>query len=287
MRTLFMVLSFVGSFAVAGRAQEQPAPPAPIVVAVLDLKSVGGADAQASALTTMLTAEVGATAGHRAVSRNELKAVVAHQATSQLMGCESAECMADIGKLVSAQRILTGEVAKLEGAFAVSLTLIDISDGEPRIAARQEAAWRGREDELLLLARPLVQRLLDAEHAADHVGQVEVFTVDGASLIVDGKPAGQTPLPGPLSGLPTGPHVLEVQKEGYLSQRLDIIVARHETTVARADLEEMALMDQPWFWAAAGGVVLVAGGAAVGVTTWAVVSQPKDTVVTLGKPKAP
>jgi hypothetical protein len=252
------------------------------VVAVLDLKAAGGAEASAAAVTTMLTAEVAALPGYRAVTRNELRSILAHQADAQLTGCAEIECMANVASLVSAKRIIIGEVSKLQGATALSLTLVDTSNGEPRISARQEVAWRGRDDELLLLARPLVQRLFDAKNAAQHKGSIELFAVDGASVIVDGRPAGTTPFKGPLRELATGAHTLRLEKEGYLPQTVDVVVARNETTLARVDLVEMAITDQPWFWAAAGGVVLVAGGAAVGITAWAMLTQPKDTKVSLG-----
>jgi hypothetical protein len=75
---------------------------------------------------------------------------------------------------------------------------------------------------------------------------------------------------------------VRLQKDGYKPLAVDVVVARNESTLARVDLIEEALTDQPWFWAAAGGVVLVAGGAAAGITTWAVISQPQPTQVTLG-----
>ncbi len=254
------------------------------VVAVLELTASKGAEATASALASMLTAEVAALPGWRAVSRNELRSILSHAADAQLVGCADVTCSGDVARLMSAQRVLTGEVSKLDGAMALSLTLIDTSDGEPRIAARQEAAWRGRDDELLLLARPLVARLFDAENASRHMGSVEVFTVDGAAIFVDGKEVGTAPLASPLRDIATGAHTVRASKSGYRTLDMDVVVARNESTLARVELVEEALFDQPWFWAAAGGVVLVAGGAAAGITTWAVINQPEPTRVTLGKP---
>jgi hypothetical protein len=268
-------------------ATTAPPPPTtptegPSVVAVLDLKAGAGAEAPAQAFTTMLTAEVAGLPGLRAISRNELKAVLSHQADAQLAGCAEVQCMADVAHLVSASRILSGELQRLNGAFALSLTLVDVADGEARIVARQEAAWRGKDEDLLLLARPLAQRLFDAEHAAAHTGRVELLAPEGAQVVVDGKDAGTTPLPGPLVDLPTGAHRIGLRKEGFSPLDLDVVVARGETTVARGELGEIPLTDQPWFWWTAGGVVLVAGGAAAGVTALAFLNQP--TTVVVGKP---
>jgi hypothetical protein len=250
-----------------------------VVVAVLDLKATGGADAQAQALATMLTAEVAGLSGLRAVSRNELRAIVAHSADAQLTGCAEVQCMADVAALVSASRILSGELQRLQGALALSLTLVDVAGGEARIVARTEAAWRGKDEDLLLLARPLVQRLFDAENAASHVGRVEVLAPAGARVILDGKDAGIAPLPGPFVDLSTGAHRIGLRKDGFAPLDLDVVVVRGETTLARGELVEIPITDQPWFWWTAGGVVLIAGGAAAGVAALALLNQPTTVVV--------
>jgi hypothetical protein len=251
-------------------------------VAVLDLKPTGGAEAQASALTTMLTAEIAGLDGYKAVSRNELKAILSHSADAQLAGCAEVQCMTDVAQLVSATRIVAGEVQKLEGATAISLSLVDTSAGEARILARQDAAWRGSDDDLLLLARPLTQRLFDSSNAATHTGAVELFATEGAAVVLDGKEAGTTPLSAPLRDLPTGAHRIELRRDGYLPQTLDVVVARNETTLARADLVEVPLFEQTWFWVAAAGVVVATGGTAAAVVAF---NLPKSApTLVIGKP---
>jgi hypothetical protein len=254
----------------------------PVVVAVLDLKAAAGAEAQGQALTTMLTAEVAGLAGKRAISRNELKALWSHQADAQLAGCAEVQCMADVAHLVNANMILSGDVQRLNGATALGLTLFDVAGGDARVVGRQEAAWRGSDQDLLLLARPLVQRLFDAEHAASHTGRIELLAPEGALVVVDGKEVGTAPLPTSLDGLATGAHRIGLRKDGFAPLDLDVVVARGETTVARGELVEIPWTDQPWFWWTAGGVVLVAGGAAAGVTALAFLNQP--TTVVVGKP---
>ena len=257
------------------------------LVAVLDLKPSGPeAAAAAGALTTMLAAEAAALNGYRSISRNEIKSILAHQADAQLLGCAEVRCAADVAQLINADVLITGQVDKVGGATVVSLSLIDAGDKDsdtgPAVLSRQEAAWRGSDDGLLLLARPLVQRIFDGANAGNHVGTVEVFVEDDALVIVDGKEVGAAPLQ-PLRNLPTGVHTLTVTKGGRVSQTFDVVLARNETTIARVELVEESLFDQPWFWAAAGGVVLVAGGTAAGITTYAFLNQENPTRVVLGK----
>jgi hypothetical protein len=281
----------------AATATETATPPAPVVadapaappaerrlVAVLDLKGGEGAAAQAGALTTMLTAEVSAHDGYRAVSRNELQALLAHQSTAQLVGCDEPRCMADVAHLVNADFVVSGSVEKLEGATVVGLTLMDAGNDAAgaTIVSRQKAAWRGSDDELLLVMRPLVQRLFDATNAHTHIGAVEVFVPEGAHLVLDDKDLGAAPVHA-IRDLPTGVHRLHIAKDGYANEVVDLVVSRNETTIVRVDLEEIPLLEQPWFWATAGGVALVAAGTAAGITTYALVTAtPPPSRVVLG-----
>jgi hypothetical protein len=257
------------------------------LVAVLDLKPTVGAEGAAAALTTMLAAEVAAVDGYQAISRNEIKSILSHSADAQLAGCNEPRCAADVAALVNADVLVTGSVDKVGGATVVALSLIDAgakdgSDG-PAVLGRQEAAFRGPDDQLLNLARPLVQRLFDGPNAANHKGTLEVFSQDGVLVVVDGKEVGETPLAS-IKDVPTGVHTLSFAKDGHIPQTLDVVVSRNEPTVVRLDLIEQSLFEQPWFWAAAGGVVLVAGGTAAGITTYALLNQETPTRVVLGKP---
>ena len=251
------------------------------LVAILDVKAGKDAEGAAAALTTMLTAEVAALPDMRSVSRNELKSLISHQADATLVGCEDVKCFADVAHLVNADLLIAGQLDRVEDALVLSLSLIDAAT--PAVVGRQEAAWRGKPDEMLALVRPLVQRLTDGPQAHNHKGTLEVFATEGATLVVDGREVGTAPLPAPLRDLATGVHTIEARRPGFVPLRQDVVVARNETTIARADLEEEPLLSQPWFWATAGGVVLVAGGTAAGITTWAILNQPQDTRVILGK----
>jgi hypothetical protein len=233
----------------------------------------------------MLTAEVAGQKGMRAVSRNELQALLTHQSTAQLVGCDEPKCMADVAALVKADFVVSGSVEKLEGATVVGLTLMSAGgDGQdPAIVARQKAAWRGTDNDLLLVVRPLVQRLFDAQNAHTHVGAAEVFAPEGATLVLDDKAIGTAPVAA-IRDLPTGVHRLMVQKDGFADEAVDLVVARNETTIVRVELEEIPLLSQPWFWATAGGVVLLAGGTAAGITTYAILNaEPPPSRVVLGK----
>jgi hypothetical protein len=263
--------------------EEAPAP-ASLLVAVLDLKGGAGAESKASALTTMLTSEVSAQANRRAISRNELQGLLTQQATAQLVGCDDPRCMADVAKLANADEVIAGTVEKLDGATVIGLSLMrtDGPDG-PQIVARQKAAWRGSDDELLLVVRPLVQRLFDAQHAHEHVGGLSLFAPAGSTVVVDGTAVGTAPI-APMATLPTGVHRVQVSQGGYVTSDIDVVIARNETTISRIELVAEPITSQPWFWAATSGVVLAAAGG-VGAVVYFASTNSAGTHAVLGTPQ--
>jgi hypothetical protein len=250
------------------------APASDRIVAVLDFKPGLGAEGTAEALTTVVTAEVGARAGLKAISRNEIKAIVANQANAALLGCETPACAADLAKLANADLVIAGTVERLGAAHVLSMTLIDPS--VPAVLDRQEVAWRGAPDKMVGLARPYVDRLFAEGKAASYEGALEVFAPDGALVVVDGKELGRAPLAAPVRGLASGVHTIDVARDGFDSHHGEVIVARNETTIARVELVEQPFYTQWWFWGATGGAVLVAGGVVAGITTLGILEAAKD-----------
>jgi PEGA domain len=261
-----------------------PPAPAPSVVlerlvAVAEVRADRQLESSARAVTTVLAAEIAAARGYRAVAPNELRALLSHQADASLLGCDSVNCLANVAKLADAELLATGTLESVDGALVLSLSLIEPSG--PTVQARQEAVWRGSADDMLALVRPLVQRMLAGADGQAHQGALEVTAPAGALVVVDGREVGRAPLPAPLAAMPTGAHTVRVELDGHLPYQSDVVVAHNETTVARAILEEIPFTQRPWFWIAAGGAALVAGGAAAGITAWAVLSQEQSTSVVL------
>jgi len=61
-------------------------------------------------------------------------------------------------------------------------------------------------------------------------------TVEGADVVVDGRPIGTAPVPAPLS-LEPGRHRLTVTRDGYIPFQSEVRIAAGVTTAAHADLE--------------------------------------------------
>ena len=241
------------------------------LVAVLDLRANESAGKIAAALTTVLNADLGSRDGLRTISRNEVKSVIEHQATSQLLGCESVGCAADLAKLLDAELVVAGSVEVIENAHVMSVSLIDPTI--PRVLGREELAWRGDPDEMITVVSPIVDRLLAGARAGVLQGTVEVFAPDGAAIIVDGIQVGLSP----LSPVPTsvGVHQVLVTKDGYEPATHTVAVGVGVNTILRTQLIEQPYYTQWWFWTATGGGLLAAAGVAVGVTTYGVLENAK------------
>lgn len=271
---------------------EPSAPAAPEVaatramrnVAVLELKAEGeGAAPIANALGAVITSAVSTRPGFVAVSRHELKALLAHTADASLLGCQSLNCMTDIAKLADAERIVSGSVGRVEGtdaAWLITLSLIDPS--VPAILERANATWRGPAVEIVTTIPPLLDRLFDGAAAASYLGGLEVFAPDGVTVSVDGREVGKTPLRGPLRDLPIGVHTVVVSGQGYVSSQADVVISRSDISVVRLELEEEPYWTQWWFWTAVGGgsAVAVAGGVAAAL----LLSEPPPTTIVVKSP---
>jgi hypothetical protein len=259
------------------------------LVAVLDLKTEGDVGALANALATVMAIDISARPALKAVSRNELKSLLAHAADASLLGCDSAACAGDIAKLVDAQLVIAGTlglvpVAEPGGVRPLVLTLSLIDPNGPAIVQRADLSWRGPPEELVSAVRPLLDKLFDGPAAASYVGGIELFAPEGTTLVIDGKEVGKAPLKEPVRDLAIGVHVVEATAAGFVPLRRDVVVSRNETSVVRVTLEEEPYWTQWWFWTAVGG------GAAVAVTagtTIALLALSQETPPTRVVVKAP
>ena len=253
----------------------------PLLVAVLDLKTSAGVEGVGKALSTLVTSEVGQRPGFKAISRNELKALLAHQADARLLGCDQPACLADIGKLANAQRVISGSLEKGEqDAIVFSLTLID-PEG-PTILERVAYTWRSAPDDIVDLARPAVDRLLFGKKADAFTGDLDVLAPDGAALVLDDKELGQAPIK-PVRAVGIGVHRIEARKAGFLPWGVDVAVSQGETHVVQVDLIDETSVQPVWarwyVWGSALAGVVVIGGTAAGIVTYNYLSSPSKLIV--------
>lgn len=240
------------------------------LVAVLDLRSSQETEASARALSVLVTSEVAATPGYKAVSRNDLRNLLAHQSDAQMLGCDDVKCMSDIAKLAAADLLVAGTVEKIKDAYVFSLQLID--PVQAKVLERQAATWSDSPDRLVELARPMVARILAGTEGQNMIGELEIIAPDNAVLTLDGESLGLAPLGHPVKHLSTGPHTVEASLDGFVSYKHQVVIINNERSLVRVDLVDADSL-KPWYsrwwvWGSVGGGLALVGGATAAVLAY-------------------
>ncbi|MEW5852059.1 MAG: PEGA domain-containing protein [Myxococcota bacterium] len=237
-------------------------------LAVMDLAPNGVGENVAVSLTQVLSAELKRVDGVGVISRDDIRALLQLQEEKTRAGCESLECLAEIGGALGVEKIVTGSVGKLADSYLIVLRLI--SARHSRVENLVSEAFVGSEDQLIRALKRAGRRLLGVD--IDEKGTLAIAASEqGATVILDGVRRGTLPMP-PLKELSAGPHTLQVVKSGYLDWSSDVYVEPQDTVAVWVQLVDrpLAWYQRWWVWtiigtsgAAATAVLVVAVGASV------------------------
>lgn len=202
------------------------------------------------------------------------------------------KCLAAIGKRLGVDVMITGSVAAMGDNYILNIKAVDVGKAA-QIRRITTDPLRGSPDELIDAIRVAAYRLL----APDQLyGSISVLTdLLGASVAIDGKTVGATPLPGPLVKLPLGEHTLRVSAKGHTPFEDQVTVRFQKATQVVVRLTVAAgepgvlvaprvvtRSRTPWYsskWVYLGaGVTAVAVGLVAGFA----LSQPKQVTCTEG-----
>lgn len=98
-------------------------------IAVVDFEALGVTNDDARALTNRLMIEMHRTDKFKVLEREMLDKIIEEQ-KFQLSGCNSDQCLVELGQLANAQQMVGGSVSKVGNVFSVSARLIDVERGE-------------------------------------------------------------------------------------------------------------------------------------------------------------
>lgn len=236
---------------------------APKHLAVLELEGEGLTPSERKSLTEIFTEEVASHFEGRVFSKNEIKEMLLREERLQtLEKCDSTSCYAEIALALGAELMIEGSVTKLGDSVTMTASLIDATDAE--VAARASLEWNGPAAGLADVARALAQRLMVKEHQRKPGVLRLTAETPGASVTVDGRPAGIAPV-GQVEGLDVGVHLLTAEAPDYLPLSRPFVVQHGRDTVLDVGLEapeSKPVYAKWWFWVIAGGV---AAGATTGI----------------------
>jgi hypothetical protein len=274
---LLMVLGAVPAWA------QQPKPAEPSY-ALFRLDPLGIETSIVDQLERVLRVELEHVLSKPLPSRDKVERVAAQN--PKLAACTAdPQCLVPLAKALGASRIIAGNVGGLADSYVVNLKLVDKDGRELR---RVSAPLRGSPEELIDEIRVAAYRLVAPEKL---VGAIALLSdVPGATITLDGRAVGQTPLPGPLAALSVGVHHLSVSREGFSGFDDDVPVRFEKTTqvvvhqaavsekarrAERRRLGEAPIYTRWWFWTAM-AVSAVATGIGVGFAVSDSRQGPRD-----------
>ncbi|MFC1670197.1 CsgG/HfaB family protein [Spirochaetota bacterium] len=158
-------------------------------IAVLDLKPVGVSGKTTKIISSMIRNDLINIGSFTVIERTQMKAILKEQGF-QKTGCTDQECAVQLGKIMSARKILIGEVSSMGKAIFIMVRIVDVERGVSEFAARETASTTGTIDRAVSrIARKLNRRITGSK--AVKIEKVLPEEPDGvkctASASSDGK----------------------------------------------------------------------------------------------------
>ena len=199
MRRHFCLWMALGWIALAASAQE----PAKTSIAIYPIKAAGAEASLAQALTSLLSTQLTPSPKLRVIEEAMLKTVMERQGLNASDACDDTTCQVQIGKLIQAQKIITGDIAKLGSKYVLSLKLIDIQTGALEFTTQDKCACPEDElDALVAVAGAKVRNHFGEKLPVPELPAGQAFTPVAPGAPATPQPAGAAKTP---SALPLAP----------------------------------------------------------------------------------
>lgn len=230
-------------------------------------------------MSSVLAAELAARSRGRfdVISRGDMRMMVGQVVEAQQLGCTDPSCLMDLGKLSSAEKMVTARIAQIGEDLVFTLELVDLVNGI--VIARQAASWKGNPRGLVELCRPYLARLIEGSGADQYMGQLQVLANQEEAVVhLDNIEVGSTPIE-LYPNIAIGRHRVQVKKPGFLLYDQDVVINHRETTLLQVELVDEDSL-KPWYkkwWVWTGAAALVGGSVAT-----AILLQNHETSVTFG-----
>lgn len=213
-------------------------------VAVLDLVSSNELASLSSAATGVAATELSQLGVFEVTSSDEVRQLLARERQRALTGTDVDDArQVDIGQSLEADYLLGGKLSSARDFQTGSVFTLELTLTESTKAARVSSVTvtAKSEAQLVTLVRPSVIKLCAPLLKGLSGWLLLNVGENGATVKVDGVIVATTPLARRLS-LPGGPHLVEVDKEGFVSGRREIRIQREQLTE-----ETITLMPSPDF----------------------------------------
>jgi hypothetical protein len=134
------------------------------------------------------------------LERAKMNEILKEQDFSLTDMCNSAECAVEIGKLLTAEKIVQGDVGKFGETYTIILKIVDVSTS--KIDKSVKDSYKGSKDGLLDVINVMAQKLAGTYKVKNnytwyYVGGVLVAGGGAAALLLGGKKTTSVGLPFP------------------------------------------------------------------------------------------
>jgi hypothetical protein len=207
-------------------------------LAIVDFAANGASKDLTASVAGKVAAEVDRLGVFRVTTAEAIRDMLAFEKNRQMMGCADSGCIAEIGGALGVDYIISGKVSRIAAGagaserFGLDLTLSNVKKAQREGSVVEEA---GSESELMgkvgRASTKLVSRILQGRSGSLVVAVAE----SGAVVKIDDQIRGTTPLQGQIS-LPSGPHLLVVEKEGFVAFQKDVQIEPSKVVEERATL---------------------------------------------------
>jgi TolB-like protein len=161
----------------------------------------------------------------------------------RLQNCDgSNKCLAAIGKALNVDFVVAGSVGSLGDSFVLNIKAISSDSGE-ELRRIESDPLRGQPDELIDAIRVAAYRLLAPKKL---VGSIFILADRaGATVELDAKVIGKTPIEKPIDGLSLGEHTLKVSA-GEFGEFSDTVQVRFQkSTRVVVNLVDLRVQGEP------------------------------------------
>lgn len=149
----------LGALPAVVRAQpDAPADRAPLRLAVYELQVDGVPPRVGRIVTDALTSELRKLQGLDAIGMDEIRSMLAHEATKQLVGCEADSCLTEIAGALGVDELVTGRLSRVGQTSVLSLRRLDMRRATAAGSFEQRLTPDDGEEFLAALG-PAVERL--------------------------------------------------------------------------------------------------------------------------------
>jgi TolB-like protein len=150
-------------------------------IAVLDLQPKGVSKVVAGGVTDLLRAHLVDVGVFTVVERGQMSEILKEQGF-QMTGCTDQACAVQVGQLLSANKILVGEVTRLGNSILITVRIVDVEKGVGEYATRETAANEDLLEEATeKLSKKLIERIT-GKSMAELFQEFEVETRTGYYL---------------------------------------------------------------------------------------------------------